>query len=146
LHQAGRGYGDTDIGPVYSVSQFVQRGHGIGSVLTGFWRWINPILWSGAKTLSRESMRTGCRILADLAQNTNSDVTPRDIVAKYLCESVERLLSVRGRKRKRNATTTTARSVIRKTATTKTKKQKKKPQIKEIYFHRGHSFVARLRL
>jgi len=51
LHQAGLGYSDTDIGPVYSVPQFVQRGHGIGSVLTGFWRWIKPILWSGAKTL-----------------------------------------------------------------------------------------------
>ena len=100
LHQAGRGYGDTDIGPVYSVPHFVQRGHGIGSVLTGFWRWIKPILWSGAKTLGRESVRTGGRILADLAQNTNSDVTPRDIVAKHLSESVGKLLNGRGRKGK----------------------------------------------
>ena len=84
LHQAGRGYGDTDIGPVYSVPHFVQKGHGIGSVLTGFWRWIKPILWSGAKTLGRESVRTGGRILADLAHNTNSDVTPRYIVAKHV--------------------------------------------------------------
>jgi hypothetical protein len=36
LHQAGRGYGDTDIRPVYSVPHFVQRGHGIGNVLTDF--------------------------------------------------------------------------------------------------------------
>ena len=84
LHQAGRGYGDTDIGPVYSVPHFVQRVEGIGSVLTGFCCWIKPILWSGAKTLGRESVRTGGRILADLAQNTNSEVTPRDIVAKYV--------------------------------------------------------------
>ena len=131
---------------VYSVPHFFRRGHGIGSVLTGFWRWIKPILWSGAKILGRESVRTGGKILADLAQNNNSDVTPRDIVSKHLSESVGKVLSGRGRKRKRNATTTTARSVIRKTATTKTKKQKKKPQIKEIYFHRGHSFVTRPRL
>jgi hypothetical protein len=78
---ASGGYGGTGIGPVYSVPHFVQRGHGIGSVLTGFWRWIKPILWSGAKTLGRESVRTGGRILADLAHNTNSDVTPRDIGA-----------------------------------------------------------------
>ena len=84
MHQAGRGYGDTDIGPVYSVPHFVQRVEGIGSVLTGFCCWIKPILWSGAKTLGRESVRTGGRILADLAQNTNSEVTPRDIVAKHL--------------------------------------------------------------
>ena len=82
FNQAGRGYGDTDIGPVYSVPHFIQRGHGIGSVL--FWRWIKPILWSGAKILGRESVRTGGRILADLSQNTNSEVTPRDIVAKHL--------------------------------------------------------------
>jgi len=65
LHQAGRCYGGTNIGPIYSVPHFIHRGHGIGSVLTGFWRWIKPILWSGAKSLGRESMRTGGKILAD---------------------------------------------------------------------------------
>jgi len=124
LHQAGRGYGNTDIGSVYSVSHFVQRRHGIGSVLTGFWRWIKPIFWSGANTLGRESVRTGGRILADLAQNTNSEVTPRDIVAKHLSESVGNVLSGRGRKRNRNTTTPLT---VRKTPT-KAKKQKMKAQ------------------
>ena len=49
LHQAGRGYGGTNIGQIYSVTQFVRRGHVKGNVLTGFWRWIKPILWSKAK-------------------------------------------------------------------------------------------------
>ena len=132
FHQAGCGYGDTDIGPVYSDPHFVQRGHGIGSVLTGFWRRIKPIFWSGAKTLGRESVRTGGRIMADLAQNTNSDMTPRDIVAKHLSESVGKVLSGRGRKRKGN-TTTTARTGRRKTPT-KTKKQKNKaPNKRDIF-------------
>ena len=132
LHQAGRGYGDTDIGPVYSVPHFVQRGHGIGSVLTSFWRSIKPIFWSGAKTLGRESVRTGGRILVYLAQNTNSDVTPRDIVAKHLFESVGKMLSGRGHKRKGN-NTTTARTGIRKTPK-KTKKEKKKaPNKRDIF-------------
>ena len=122
LHQAGRGFGDTNIGPVYSVPQFVQRGHGIGNVLTDFSRWIKPILWSGVKTMGLESLRTGGTILADLAQNTNPDVTPRDIVSKYLSETVENLLSGRGSKRKRNATTATARTVRK---TTKRKKKNK---------------------
>ena len=126
MHQAGRGYCDTDIGPVYSVPHFVQRGHGIGSVLTGFWRWIKLILWSGAKTLGRESVRTGGRILADLAQNTNSEVTPRDIVAKHLSESVGKMLSGRSRKRKRN--TSIARTVRKTPTKTKKQKQKKKAQ------------------
>jgi len=56
--------------------------------------------------MSLESMRTGGKILADLAQNTNSDVKPRDIVAKHLSESVGKVLSGRGRKRKRNTATT----------------------------------------
>ena len=111
LHQAGRVYGDTDTDPVYSVPHFVQRGQGIGIFLTGFWRWTKPILWSGAKTLGRVSVRTGGRILADLAQNTNPDVTPRDLVSKHLSETVGKVLSGRGRKRKRNATTATVRNV-----------------------------------
>jgi len=118
LHQAGRGDGEPDIGHVYSVPHFVQRGHGIRSVPTGFWRWIKPILWSGAKTLGRKSVRTGGRILADLAQNTNSDVTPREIVTKHLSESVGKVLCWRVRKRKRNVTTTKARTGIRKTTKT----------------------------
>jgi hypothetical protein len=71
----------------------------MGSVLRGYWRWIKPILWSGAKTLGRESVRTGDKILTDLAQNTNSDVTPRDIVSKHLSESIGKLLSGQSRKR-----------------------------------------------
>ena len=124
LHQASRGYRGTNIGPIYSVPHFVQRGDGIYSVLTGLWCWIKPILWSGAKTLGPESVRTEGKILADLAQNTNSDVTPRDILSKYLSESTQNLigkvLSGRGRKRKRN--TTTAR-------TNQKKKQKKKKKV-----------------
>ena len=134
FHQTGRGYGDTDIGPVYSVPHFVQRGHGIGSVLKGFWRWIKPILWSGAKTVGRESVRAGGRIVAYLAQNTISDVTSRDIVAKHLSESVGNVLSGRGRKRKRNVTRTTARNGIRKTTKTTTKKQKTKAPTKRDIF------------
>jgi hypothetical protein len=69
-------------------------------------------------------VRTGGRILADLAQNTNSEVTPRDIVAKHLSESVGNVLSGRGRKRNRNTTTPLT---VRKTPT-KAKKQKMKAQ------------------
>ena len=132
LHQAGRGYGGTDIGPIYSVQHFVQRGHGIGSVLTGFWRWIKPMLWGAAKTLGRESVCTGGNILSDLAQNTNSVVTPRDIVSKHLSESIGKVLRGRGRKRKRN--TTTARTNRKKTTTTKKKKKKAQPTNKRHIF------------
>lgn len=55
----------------------------------GAWRrqcsdWIKPILCSGARILGHETMRTGGKILKDLAENTNSDVTPREIVSKHV--------------------------------------------------------------
>jgi hypothetical protein len=78
------------------------------------------------KHWDRESVRRGGRILADLAQNTNSEVTPRDIVAKHLSQSVGKVLSGRGRKRKRN--TNIARTVRKTPTKTKKQKQKKKAQ------------------
>ena len=75
LHQAGRG-SHTVIGPIYSVPTFVQRGHGIGSFLSGLFRLVRPVLWSGVKAVGRETMRTGGKILSDLADNTSSDVKP----------------------------------------------------------------------
>jgi hypothetical protein len=84
LHQAGRGYGDSSIGPIYSTPPILQRGHGIDSVLTGFWRWIKPILWRGAQSLGRETMRTGGKILSDLADNMSPDIKPVDIVSKRI--------------------------------------------------------------
>ena len=126
LHQAGRCYGGT-----YSVPQFVQRGHGIGSVLTEFWRWIKPILWNGAKTVVRESMRTGGKFLAYLAQNTNSDVTHNDIVSKYLSESTQNLIGklLNGRERKRKGNTT-----VRTNQKTKKKNKKAQPSNKRDIF------------
>jgi len=53
-------------------------------------------------------MRTGGTILADLAENTDSDATPRDIVSNNLSESTQNLIGkvLRGRRRKRKGNTT----------------------------------------
>lgn len=67
IRQAGRGSErvrvNDVIGPVYATASFVQRGHGIGSFLTGLFRFIRPIFVSGAKPVGRESLRTGGKIL-----------------------------------------------------------------------------------
>jgi hypothetical protein len=55
LRQAGKG---GDIGPIYNVPPFLQRAHGIGSFLYGLWRSIRPILWSGAKDIGKETLRS----------------------------------------------------------------------------------------
>jgi len=53
--QAGRGR--EDIGPIYSTAPFVQRGHGLGSVLSGLFRTLRKILYSGAKSMGKETFK-----------------------------------------------------------------------------------------
>ena len=104
LHQASRG-SHSGIGPIYSVPPFVQRGHGIGSFLSGLFRLVRPVLWTGVKAVGRETMRTGGKILSDLADNTSTGVKPRHIIAKHVSDSAQNLIQkLRGKGRKRAAT------------------------------------------
>ena len=75
LHQAGRG-SHSGVGPIYSVPPFLQRGHDIGSFLSGLFGLVRPVLWSGVKEVVLETLRTGGRLLSDLADNTVGDVKP----------------------------------------------------------------------
>jgi len=87
----GGGRGDSGIGPIYSVPPFVQRGHGIGSFLRGLWRTVRPVLWSGAKSLGREALRTGGMIMTDIADNP-AQTGVRDIVSKHVSESTQNII------------------------------------------------------
>jgi len=69
IRQAGGGEGGHGMGTVYSVPPFVQRGHGIGSFLRGLWGTVQPVLWSGAKILGNEAMRTGGNMISEIAAN-----------------------------------------------------------------------------
>jgi len=101
LHQAGRG-GRGGIGPIYSLPPIYQRGYGLGSFLSGLWRMVRPILWSGAKTVGRETLRTSGKILSDMADNR--DGTPAgDIVSRHARELIGRLKGRGALKRKRRA-------------------------------------------
>ena len=100
LHQAGRG-SHGGIGPIYSIPPFLQRGHGLGSFLSGLFRAVRAVLWSGVKAVGRETLRTGGRILSDLADNTAGDVMPRHIIAKHVSDSAQTLIQkLRGKGRK----------------------------------------------
>jgi len=99
----GGGGGDNGVGPIYVVPPFVQRGHGIGSFLSGLFRAVRPILWSGAKLLGKEALRTGGKILTGIVDNPN--VGASKIISRNVTESLKNLrakMSGQGqRKRKR---------------------------------------------
>ena len=107
LHQAGRGT-DNGMGPVYALPLFHQRGYGIGSYLGGLWQMVTPIIWRGAKTVGRETLRTGRKILSDIAENDSSDVKPRYFVSKHARNLIGK---IRGRCRKRQAKKTTVKKL-----------------------------------
>ena len=101
LLQVGR-RSHSGISPIYSVPHFVQCGHGKGSFLRGLFRLVRPVLWSGVKAVGRETVRTGGKILSELADNTAGDVKPRHIIAKHVTDSAQTLIQKlrrRGRKR-----------------------------------------------
>ena len=112
LNQAGRGLTPSEgIGPVYAAPLYVQCGHGIGNFFGSLFRWVRTILWRGAKAVSRETLRTGGKILTDIADNKSPELIPKDIVSKHVTESVQNLIgNLRGGGRKR------ARVVSRKKA------------------------------
>jgi len=43
-------------------------------------RWVRPLLWRVAKAVGHETLRTGGKILTDIAENKSPEVSPKDIV------------------------------------------------------------------
>jgi len=134
IQQAGGGGGGSGggVGPIYSVPPFVQRGHGLGSLFGGLFRSIRPLFFSGLRTagkaLGREALRTGSKILTDIADNSQTGI--KEIISKHVQSTVQNLgskMTGRGRKRKRRSTSRVARKSKRPKLTTKrtTKKKKK---------------------
>ena len=46
----------------------MQRGHGLGSILSGFFRSAWPLIQTGAKTLGKQVLRTGLQIANDVSE------------------------------------------------------------------------------
>jgi hypothetical protein len=107
LNQAGRGRASPPgIGPVHVTPLYLQRGHGIGNLFRSLFRWVRRLLWSGAKAVGRETLRTSGKILTNIAENKSPDVSAGDIVSRHVSESAQNLiirLLCRGRKRPADA-------------------------------------------
>jgi hypothetical protein len=89
-------------GPVY------QRGHGIGSLFRGLFRFAMPLLKQGAKTLGRQALQTGIQVAGDvledrpLKESLRARVKEAGSALKTKAENkVHQLLSGSGRRKSR---------------------------------------------
>ena len=77
IHQAGGGCSSGGVGPIYTLPFYVQRGHGFGDYLGPLFRAIKPLVFTGkrhaGKALGRAALRTGGKILSDIANNLKWD-------------------------------------------------------------------------
>jgi hypothetical protein len=63
VNQSGDG---GEVGPVYRASFRVQKGNGIGSFFRGLFGFVKPLLYSGAKAVGKEALKTGSNIITDM--------------------------------------------------------------------------------
>jgi len=55
-----------EIGPVYKASFRIQRGNGIGSFFRVLFRFVEHLLYSGAKAVGKEALKTDSNIITDI--------------------------------------------------------------------------------
>ena len=66
------GGGGGDIGPIYRASFRLQRGNGKGNFFRGPFRFVKPLLYSGAKAFRKEATRDSIYLLIYLIRNLDS--------------------------------------------------------------------------
>ena len=76
---------------MYVGSPYVQRGHGICSLLAGLFRMVKPVAIRVAQALGREALHAGAQIFTDIGDNT-PDARVKNIVVNRLAVSAKRLL------------------------------------------------------
>lgn len=136
LNQAGSGVGNVYAGCVY------QKGHGIGSFLSGLFRCVLPMIKSGGSTVGSELLKTGVNIISDISRNES----PEAAIKKRGKETLNNLSRIAGEKMfgcgyiqqssgKRSHSSTSNRSAKKKKSAKKstnknTKKKQAKPRSK----------------
>ena len=87
-----------------------QRGHGLGSILAGFFRQVLPIINKGLGFFGKEAIRTGAKIASDVVERgENFGDSTKKRVSEHINEFAPGLIPQsgsgfrRGRKRKRTS-------------------------------------------
>jgi hypothetical protein len=86
-----------------------QRGHGLGSMLSGFFRSAMPMIQRGLATFGKQALKTGAQIVGDFASGANlrdsAEMRGREAI-KTLADKASHALSQEGsgaRRRKRKS-------------------------------------------
>lgn len=74
--------------PVFTGAR-LQRGHGLGNVLSSVLRMAMPLVKSGAKTLARQGLKTGLKVAGDVMRGRK----PRQAVRQQAKRAGQQLLS-----------------------------------------------------
>jgi len=110
------------VGPVYRASFRVQRGNGIGSFFRGLLRFVKPLLYSGAKAVGKEALKTGSSIIPNMINRELEEPVcvsfkNRFIEAKNLEQKIKNMTGAglslkRKRKSKKSQSPSKRRNVI----------------------------------
>jgi len=79
-------------------------------------RWVKPVIWSGAKAFGRETLRTGGKIVSDIAENKSPELSTGDTITRHVTDSTRTLISKlggRGRKRARGPIQIQAKNYVK---------------------------------
>jgi hypothetical protein len=63
VNQSG---GGVEVCPVYRARFSVHRVNGIASFFRGFFRFVKPLLYSGAKAVGKEALITSSNVITDM--------------------------------------------------------------------------------
>src|SRR5437867_6593073 len=83
MQQSGSGL------PVFQGSRG-QRGHGIGSVLSGLFRSAMPMLKRGLATFGKHALKTGLEIAGDVAEGKSFRDSPRERIVPTILPGIKR--------------------------------------------------------
>jgi hypothetical protein len=78
-----------------------QKGHGLGSILSGFFRSAMPLLKRGLSIFGKEALRTGARIANDVADGQSFKDSAKRRVTERINEFAPGLISQSGSGRRR---------------------------------------------
>lgn len=90
-----------------------QRGHGLGSILSGFFRSAMPLLKRGLAFFGRQAMHTGSQIASDVAEGQNFGTSAKKRISDRINQYVPGLIPQSGSGKRRRSIKRRAKRVKR---------------------------------